>query len=60
MGQTDQTEIWALDRPNRPKYLYWTDRLDRNMDNGQTEQTIKGYRPDGTDKNMGIFQTKQT
>ena len=37
IGQTEQTEIWVLARPNRPKYGYWPDRTDRNMGIGQTE-----------------------
>ena len=39
IGQTEQTEIWVLARPNRPKYGYWPDRTDRNMGIRQTEQT---------------------
>ena len=38
IGQTKQTEIWVLARPNRPKYGYWPDRTDRNLGIGQTEQ----------------------
>ena len=39
IGQTKQTKIWVLARPNRPKYGYWPDRRERNMGIGQTEQT---------------------
>ena len=39
IGQTEQTEIWVLARPNRPKYGYWPDRTDQNMGIGQTEET---------------------
>ena len=39
IGQTEQTKIWVLARPNRPKYGYWPDRTDQNMGIGQTEQT---------------------
>ena len=71
IGQTKQTEIWVLARPNRPKYGYWPDRTDQNLGIGQTEQTKiwvmarpnrpkYGYWPDETDRNMGIRQTEQT
>ena len=68
IGQTKQTKIWVLARPNRPKYGYWPDRTGRNLDIGQTEQTEiwvlarpkYGYWPDRTDRNMGIRQTEQT
>ena len=72
IGQTEQTEIWVLARPNRPKYGYWPDRTDQNMGIGQTEQTeiwvlarpnrtkIGYWPPDRTDRNMGICQTEQT
>ena len=71
IGQTEQTEIWVLARPNRPKYGYWRDRTDRNMGIGQTEQTKiwllarpnrpkYGYWPDRTDRNMSIRQTEQS
>ena len=71
IGQTEQTEIWVLARPNRPKYGYWPDRTDQNMGIGQTEQTEiwvlarpnrpkYGYWPDRTDRKMGIGQTEQT
>ena len=36
---TEQTKIWVLARPNRPKFGYWPDRTDRNMGIRQTEQT---------------------
>ena len=36
IGQTEQTEIWVLTRPNRPKYGYWPDR---KMGIRQIEQT---------------------
>ena len=60
IGQTEQTEIWVLARPNRPKYGYWPDRTDRNLGIGQTDQAeirelarpIRpkfGYWPDRTD-----------
>ena len=39
IGQTEQTEIWVLARPNRAKLGYWPDRTDRNLGIGQTEQT---------------------
>ena len=68
IGQTEQTEIWVLARPNRPKYGYWPDR---NLGIGQTEQAEiwvsarsnrpkYGYWPDRTDRNTGIGQTEQT
>ena len=71
IGQTEQTEIWVLARPNRPKFRYWPDRTGRNLGIGQTEQTEiwvfarpnrpkYGYSPDQTDRNMGIRQTEQT
>ena len=71
IGQTEQTEIWVLKRPNRPKYGYWPDRTDRNLGIGQTEQAEiwvlarlnrpkYGHWPDRTDRNMGIGQTEQT
>ena len=71
IDQTEQTEIWVLARPNRPKYGYWPDRTDRNMGIGQTEQTRiwvlarpnrpnNGYWPDRSDRNMSIRQTEQT
>ena len=71
IGQTEQTEIWVLARPNRPKYGHWPDRTDQNMGVGQTEQTgiwvlarpnrpKFGYWPDRTGRNMGIGQTEQT
>ena len=71
IGQTEQTEIWLLARPNRPKYGYWPDRTDRNLGIGQTEQAEiwvlarpnrpkYGYWPDWTDRNMGIRLTEQT
>ena len=71
IGQTEQTKIWVLARPNRPKFGYWLDRTGRNLGIGQTEQTEiwvlarrnrpkYGYWPDGTDRNMGIRQTDQT
>ena len=71
IGQTEQTEIWVLARPNRPKYGYWPDRTDRNLGIGQTEQAKiwvlarlnrpkYGYWPDRTDRNMGIGHTEQT
>ena len=70
IGQTEQTGILVLARPNRPKYGYWPDRTDRNMGIGQTEQTEiwvlarpnrpkYGYWPDRTDRNLGIGQTDQ-
>ena len=39
IGRTEQTKIWVLARPNRPKYGYWPDRTDRNMGIRQAEQT---------------------
>ena len=39
IGQTKQTKIWVLARPNRPKFGYWPDRTSQNMGIGQTEQT---------------------
>ena len=39
IGQTKQTEVFVLARPNRPKYGYWPDGIDRNMGISQTEQT---------------------
>ena len=68
IGQTEQTEIWVLARPNRPKYGYWPDR---NLGIGQTEQAEiwvlarpnrpkYGNWPDRADRNMGIHQTEQT
>ena len=39
IGQTEQTEIWVLARPNKPKYGFWPDRTDRNMGIRQTKQT---------------------
>ena len=71
IGQTEQTEIWVLARPNRPKYRYWPDRTDRNLGIGQTEQAEiwvlarpnrpkYGYWPDRRDRNMAIGQTEQT
>ena len=71
IGQTEQTEIWVLARPNRPKYGYWPDQTDQNLGIGQTEQTQiwvlarpnrpkYGYWPDRTDRNMAIRQTEQT
>ena len=71
IGQTEQTKIRVLTRPNRPKYGYWPDRTDRNMYIGKTEQTetwvfIRSYRPktgywrDRTNINMGIGQTEET
>ena len=39
IGQTEQTEIWVLAGPNRPKYGYWLDRTDRNMGIHQKKQT---------------------
>ena len=68
IGQTEQTEIWVLARPKRPKYEYWPDRTDQNLGIGQTEQAEiwvmarpkYGYRPDRTDRNMDIGQTEQT
>ena len=69
IGQTEQTEIWVLARPNRPKYGYWPDRTNQNMGIGPIEQTEIwvlarpnrpkfGYWPDQTDRNMGIGQTE--
>ena len=60
IGQTKQTKIWVLARPNRPKYGYRPDQTDRNLGIGQTEQTEiwvlarpnrpkYGYSPDRTD-----------
>ena len=49
IGQTEQTEIWVLARPNRPKYGYWPDRTDRNLGIGQTEG-----------RSLGNGQTEQT
>ena len=71
IGQNEQTKIWVLARPNRPKFGYWPDRNGRNLGIGQTEQTEiwvlarpnrpkYGYWPDRTDRNMGIRQTDQT
>ena len=71
IGQTEQTKIWVLARPNRPKFGYWPDRTDQNLGIGQTEQTEiwvlarpnrskYGYWPDRSDRNMGIRQTEQT
>ena len=71
IGQTEQTEIWLLARPNRPKSGYRPDRTDRNLGICQTEQAEilvlarpnrpkYGYWPDRTDRNMGIRQTEQT
>ena len=28
---TEQTEIWVWATPDRPKYVYWPDRLDQIM-----------------------------
>ena len=39
IGQTEQTKIWVLARPNRPNFGYWPDRTGRNLGIGQTEQT---------------------
>ena len=69
--KTEQTEIWVLARPNRPKYGFWSDRTDQNMGIGQTEQTEIWvlarpnrpkfwYWPDRTDGNVGFGQTEQT
>ena len=66
IGQTEQTEICVLARPNWPKYGYWPDQTDQNMGIGQTEQTKiwvlarpkYGYWPDRTDRIMGIGQTE--
>ena len=68
--QTEQTKIWVLARPNRPKFGYWPDRTGRNLGIGQTEQTKiwvlarpnrpkYGYWPDRTDRNTGVLQTEQ-
>ena len=71
LGQTEQTDIWVLARPNRPKFGYWPDRTGRNLGIGQTEQDEiwvlarpnrpkYGYWPDRTDRNMGMRQSEQT
>ena len=39
IGQTEQTKIWVLATPSRPKYGYWQDRTDLNMGIRQTKQT---------------------
>ena len=39
IGQTDQTKLWVLAKPTRPKYRYWPDRPDQNLGIGQTDQT---------------------
>ena len=38
IGQTEQTKIWVLARPNRPEYGYWPGQTDQNMGIGQTGQ----------------------
>ena len=71
IDQTEQTKIWVLARPIRPKFGYWPDRTGRNLGIGQTEQTEiwllakpnrpkYGYWSDRTDRIMGIGQTEQT
>ena len=41
LNQTEQTEKWVLRKPNRPKYEFWPDRPQRNIDIDQTKQTKK-------------------
>ena len=70
IGETYQTEIRALDRPNKPK-KYRIDLTDQYKVFGQTRQTKIwvvarlttpkiGYWPDRTDRKVGIGKTKQT
>ena len=60
IGQTEQTEVRVLARPNRPKYGYWPDRTDQNMGIGQTEQTEIWVLARPNRPNFGIGQIKQT
>ena len=75
IGQSQQTEMLGMARPNRLKCGYWSDQTgqyvglvrprsgywpDRNVGIGQTKQTECEYWPDQTDQNVGIGQTKQT
>ena len=57
IGQTYQTNIRVLIRPNRPNYGYWVDPTDRNLEIGQTDQTEYGHWTDRTDRNMCIGRT---
>ena len=60
IGQTEQTEIWVLTRPNSPKYGYWPDRTDQNMGIDRPNRPKFGHWPDLTGRNLGTGQTRQT
>ena len=61
IGQTEQTEIWVLARPNRPKCGYWPDQTDQKIwVLARPNRPKYGYWPDRTDQNMGIRETEQT
>ena len=62
---------WLLGRPTRPKYGFFPDRTDQNVDIKHREETETwvlarlnrskyGYCPNRTDQNMGSAHAEQT
>ena len=59
IGQTEETEIWALARPNRQKYGYWPERTD--FGHHWPDWADFGHHwPDLPDIVQTIGQTEQT